>query len=185
MFAATKSYPKVHLTRGGRRFLGYFGLAFGSFFLLVALVITGSALKRGWKQKSTAKWPAIEGIIISKQFTKSSNRWADSPLTYEFFLDGKVYRSTRVAFVDKQILSYEDWLQLANGLPQKGNITVYFNPADPNESVLVTGSHKAGWSEISSASIMAGFAIFWMIGWWGLSNWLPDRLEKAEKWATK
>jgi hypothetical protein len=181
MFAVTKSYKKVHLTRGGRRFFSYLGLALGSLFLLVPIVIMASALQRGWKQKFTVEWPTVRGTIIAKQLTKSRNHPADSPLTYEFFLDGKVYRSTRVAFVDSSNLTYDEWLQLADGLPPEGSVTVHYNPEDPNESVLVTGSHKVTWSEISSVAGMAGFAIFWMIGWWGMSNWLPDRLEKAGK----
>jgi|GEM_PF-2061579 len=185
MFAVTKSYQKVHLTRGGRRFFSYLGLAFGAFFLLVPIIIMASALLRGCKQKFTVEWPTVRGTIIAKQLTKSRNRPADSPLTYEFFLDGKVYHSTRVAFVDSRNLTYDEWLQLAHGLPPEGDVTVHYNPADPNECVLVTGSHKATWSEITSVAGMAGFSIFWMIGWWGMLKWLPDRLEKGGKSSRK
>lgn len=181
MSTASKKPQKVSLTKGWRRIFGYFGLAFGSIFLLVPIVIMASALQRGWKQKFTAEWPTVRGTVIAKQLTKSRNHPADSPLTYEFFLEGKVYRSTRVVFVDSKNLTYDEWLQLAKGLPPEGDVTVHYNPQDPNESVLVTGSHKATWSEISSVAGLAGLAIFWMIGWWGMSNWLPDRLEKAGK----
>jgi hypothetical protein len=181
MSTAKKSYKKVHLARGRFRFFGYFGLTIGACFLLVPLVIMAFAVQRAWKQKLTTEWPSIKGTIIAKQLTKSRNRSADSPLTYEFFLQGKVYQSTRVAFVDSRNLTYDEWLQLADGLPSQGDVTVHYNPADPKESVLVTGMHNVTWSEISSVAGMAGFATFWMIGWWSVLHWLPDRGEKAGK----
>jgi len=95
---------------------------------------------------------------------------------YEFDVNGGVYRSSRVAFIDRANIDYQDWLQLANGLPKEGAITVYYNPDDPNESVLKAGNAAISWSGVGFGALFGGFATFWMIAWWCMSNWLPDRL---------
>lgn len=166
------------MTRRGRRIFGLFGLAFGSLFLFVGLGVMGAAIHRGLKQKATSDWPTVKGEILSTKLTKPDNNSADSPLIYEFGFKGGVYRSTRVAFIDRTNIGYNDWIQLANGLPKEGPVTVYYNPEDPNESVLVAGDVTPSWDGLGFGAMFAGFAAFWMTGWWGISNWLPDRLSR-------
>jgi hypothetical protein len=138
----------------------------------------GAAVKRGLKQKATSGWPTVEGTILSTELKNSDDNGADSPLMYEFQLNGATYRSTRVAFIDRSNIDFNEWIQLANGLPRDGSITVYYHPDNPNESVLVAGDVKASWDGMGFGALFAGFATFWMTGWWGMSNWLPDRLSK-------
>lgn len=170
------SNTEPQMSKNGRRIIGFFGLAFGSLFLMVGLGVMGAAVKRGLKQKATSGWPSVEGTIISTELTKSDDDGAESPLLYEFELNGAVFRSTRVAFIDRSNIDYNDWIQLANGLPRDGTIAVYHNPENPNESVLIAGDVKASWDGLGFGAVFGGFAAFWMTAWWGMSNWLPDRL---------
>jgi len=166
------------MSRKGRRVIGGFGVMFGSLFLLLGLFAIGSGLKRGIKQRNTADWPSVQGRILSLSVDRPENHGAESPLMYEYEVDGKVYRSTRVAYVDKPNLEFNEWIQLANGLPKDGTVAVYFDPEDPNESVLKAGEHAASWEGVKSGSLFAGFAAIWVTLWWGMSNWLPDRLSR-------
>jgi len=166
------------MTKKGRRIFGVFGLAFGSIFLIIGLGVMGAAAKRGLKQRATSDWPSLEGTIVSTDLRKSDENGAESPLMYEFDLNGKIYRSTRVAFIDRSNIDYNDWIQLANGLPREGAVTVYYDPEQPNESVLISGDVKASWGGLGFGAIFGGFAAFWMTAWWVMSNWLPDRLSK-------
>lgn len=172
------SNTEPQMTKKGRRIFGFFGLAFGSLFLIVGLGVMGAAAKRGLKQKATSDWPSVEGKIVSTELRKSNDKGADSPLMYEFDLEGRIYRSTRVAFIDRSNIDYNDWIQLANGLPREGSVTVYYDPENPNESVLIAGDVKASWVGLGFGAIFGGFAAFWMTAWWVMSNWLPDRLSR-------
>jgi hypothetical protein len=169
------------LGRKGRRVLGCFGLAFGSLFLGIGLFICVAALSRSWKQHNTAGWKSVPGEVISVNVKFTEEKMPESPMLYSYTVDGKVYRSTRAAYVDVKNLSYNDWLALINGLPQKGPVTVYYNPAEPEESVLRAGKYANSSHGLGLGAMFAGFAAVWMAFWWGMSNWLPSRLERSRK----
>lgn len=166
------------MSKKGRRIFGLFGLAFGSIFLLIGLAVMGAGIRRGLKQRATEAWPKIEGEIISMQTGMTGKDGPSSTVTYRFDLAGKIYRSSRIAYIDRQNIEYNDWLQLANGLPDSGRVTVYYDPRDPGESVLISGNAKQSWSGIGTGALFAGFAAVWMTFWWVMSNWLPNRLER-------
>jgi hypothetical protein len=75
-------------------------------------------------------------------------------------------------------IRFNDWIQLANGLPESGRVKVFYNPDDPGESVLISGNARQSWDGIGFGAIFSGFAAVWMTFWWLMSNWLPDRFEK-------
>jgi len=166
------------LSRKGRRTVGLFGLAFGSIFLCVGIANMIGPIKRGFKQRGTTEWTMVEGEIISVTPKAPRENRPDSPMLYQYKVDERSYRSTRAALTDGAKLEYNEWLQLINGLPDSGKIPVYYNPADPNESMLITGEVKASWQGLKAAVRFAGFALVWMAMLWGISNWLPDRLAK-------
>lgn len=155
------------MTKKGRRLVGLFGLAFGSLFLVAGLAVMASAARRGLKQRATVQWPTVAGSLLSTDFNRDSKGEGESPLTYKFIVDGKIYRSTRVAFTDRTNMDYNDWVQLANGMPDEGEVTVHYNPDEPGESVLIAGDVEASWEGLEFGALFAGFAAFWMAAWWG------------------
>jgi hypothetical protein len=176
------SITESQTAKSGRRIIGFFGLAFGSLFLIFGLGLICAAAKLGFKQSATSAWPSVEGKILSNKLRKSDDIGADSPLMYEFQVNGVSYRSTRIFYIAPSSIDYSEWIQLANGFPREGSITVYYRSDNPNESVLVSGAVKASWNGLGSGALFAGFAAFWMTAWWGMSNWLPDRLSKGKLW---
>ncbi len=171
---------ETSLSKSGRRVFGCFGLAFGSLFLLVGVGLMVSIAMRGLDQRSTSSWIKTQGEIleINLQFDEDSVR--DSPVTYKYEIDGSVYRSNTVVFVDAQNLEYDEWLGLSDGLAENGEVDVFYNPSDPSQSVLRTGNAAESWNGFWFGGIFAGFAAFWMTAWWGMSNWLPDKLESLK-----
>jgi Protein of unknown function (DUF3592) len=166
------------LSKKGRRIFGVFGVAFGSLFLVAGIGVMYAALNRGLNQRSTSSWFQTPGTVLEFNSKRAENEKRSSPIAYRYEVDGKTYRSDRVAFVDKNNIDYNDWLRLVNGLPESGAIQVFYNPQNPEESVLKTGDYSTSWDGLGFGAGFAGFAAFWMVGWWAMSNWLPDKLQK-------
>ena len=168
------------ISKSGRKVFGCFGLAFGSLFLVVGIGLMVSITLRGFAQRSTSSWTKTQGEIVNVNTEFNEDRDRASPITYKYDIDGNVYRSNTVVFVDAQNLEYEAWLGLGDGIPENGNVDVFYNPNDRSESVLRTGDATESWNGFWFGGLFAGFAAIWMTAWWGMSNWLPDKLESLK-----
>ncbi|MEO1527155.1 MAG: DUF3592 domain-containing protein [Planctomycetota bacterium] len=166
--------------KSARRAFGYFGLAFGSLFVLVGIGVTISIAMRGFAQRATSGWTQTQGQIIDLEVKFDESHLRSSPLLYKYEVQGNVYRSTTVVLVDAMNLDYETWLGLANGLPESGKVDVFYNPMEPSQSVLRTGDAPESWNKFWFGGLFATGAALWMTTWWGLSNWLPDLIEASK-----
>ena len=107
-------------SRSGRRVFGCFGLVFGSFFPMAGLGMMISISYRALCQRSTTSWVKTQGEIVKIALDNPKEDRKSSPLTYKYKIDGRVYRSNVIVFVDEQNLGYDDWIKLADGLPEAG-----------------------------------------------------------------
>ena len=164
------------LSKSGRRVFGCFGLAFGSLFLVVGLGFMLTIAYRGLAQRNTEDWSKTEGEVLEVNTQRDEDDPRSSPLTYKYTVDDKIYRSDTVVFVDAENLEYDDWLGLADGIAEIGAVDVYYDPANHSDSVLRPGDAPESWNGLGFGGLFAGFAAFWMAAWWGMTNWLPDKL---------
>lgn len=86
---------------------------------------------------------------------------------YEYAIDGSRYSGTQAAFYT---LVYPETVSFAEAHPERSEVPVYYNPDDPAESVLVTGSKgdNKRYSEVILASVglivSVAIATFGMLG---------------------
>ncbi len=120
---------KPQTSQRTRRAIDFFGLAFGSLFLLVGLFVISIGVRNGLKQLSTSSWRDIEGTVLEKRLTGRAEEHNDfSPVSYSYFIDGAPYHSDRVLYTNLRNLENNQWMQLANGIPDSGRVTVFVNP---------------------------------------------------------
>lgn len=135
-----KPVPPLPLTRD-RMALGTSAwlLALSGVWLLLSSAID---LNAGMRAES---WPVVEGDVVDVQ-TRKVLVGRFLPLqtrvqpTYEYLVDSVRYRSSRVSF--NGVLPQE----LESALSAVGSrVAVHYNPGNPGESVLSTGSGLSMW----------------------------------------
>jgi hypothetical protein len=111
--------------------------AFGTYFLM--------RCRRNYlKAQATYDWPSTPGTVVVseiKEMGPSDNLTYDPIVTYEYHLDGKAFRSSKLKIADEFLTdgSYAQAEELTRNFPIGRNVDVIYNPDAPQESVLVEG----------------------------------------------
>ncbi len=119
-------------------FLLFFGGAFIFLFLAVR------------KAKRSMSWPATHGTIRTSQLRRTTGRAGSyyPAVSYEYSVAGKTYTGTTVAVIVDGISRWEARSMLLGTQPLPylvgQTLTVYYNPSDNAESVLVRGTTTRG-----------------------------------------
>lgn len=126
----------------------------GSFF---ATVMIGSSMIA---DIGTSDWDSVEGVVTySEVWTSTSSEGGPSyclEVRYEYVVNQITYSGDRVSYSSEN--SCDSWSADSDeDYPEGENVTVYYDPSNPNESVLETGL-----SAISP--FMCCFIIFPLIG---------------------
>ncbi len=122
--------------------------------VLVGLVAGGGFLYQRYDSHMTdvsaasTAWPSVSGLITRSNLearrtgTGSRRRVEhDVEISYEYVVDGAVYRNDVVRF-DQQNLTLKNKQLLVSSHPVGKKVTVYYNPDRPKQSVLVQGSYQ-------------------------------------------
>jgi hypothetical protein len=118
--------------------------AFGILFGLTLGAIAGWFVFRDRRQRRAAlSWPATTGRIVESR-VEPKTLPGDRPtirfaprIAYEYSVDGRAYRSGRVAFGDVfWSLAPQAARAKVARYPRGAQVTVYFNPRRPQEAVL-------------------------------------------------
>lgn len=140
-------------------------------YLLFFLCIIGGAIGTYYlgflKVKSlyeAERWPSVQGAVLSSRVIE--NRGDDSTtyrgyVAYSYNVDGREYKNDQVAFMSLSSSCYSCARKIVRNNPKGGSVRVFFNPANPAESVL---DRNWRWS------YLLGFlpAIFFFVGIFGL-----------------
>jgi len=123
--------------------------------LLLALTAIGIAILY-WggcilKQSQDAlTWPQTRGHMIASQLVihhlpkfidsrANPARWYGTQVQYEYKVGAEEYLSDRLAFREADSPSPQDALKVMNKYRRAGEVTVFYNPKDPNQAVLQPG----------------------------------------------
>ena len=172
------------------RVWGLFGVVFGSIFVLAGIFVLGRGLLNGYRQFQTSDWASVTGQfendgrptrIESRDGYVITQEDQTSPFSrYRYVIDDKVYYGSRVIFTDEINLDSQEVYELSSGHNVSGEVTVYYSRSDPANSVLIKGFHAKSFKGVGFGSLFAGFALFWITMWWGMSVWLPNRMAKIK-----
>lgn len=118
----------------------------------ILFIITGAALFilsffLYKKSKNSTKWNNVKGIILQADLDELVME-ADTPVTYKtsveysYIVDTKTYYSKRIFYGDFLRHSSLWNTKKLMGKYKKGNVVdVYYNPKNPNDTVLQRGIH--------------------------------------------
>ncbi len=130
-------------------FASLFGLACLGFFLLAFGGVGAFLIYRSWQQNRQADdskyWPAAGGTITEAKVGESWSEDSDghrqrsyhADVKYTYTVAGRVYSGDQIAFGFKQADRSPDKAQAwASANPPGKSVPVFYNPANPAESVL-------------------------------------------------
>jgi hypothetical protein len=109
--------------------------ALGAFFLFHF----GSGVLGGYQ---STKWSKVEGFVLSSTYEKiEGKRPTYRPnIIYEFQLTDKKYESNKVSYDGAKTQFYREDVAKAFAVQfSKGPTSVYYNPNNPKQSVLIPG----------------------------------------------
>lgn len=121
---------------------------------IVALATAGNALYQRYDShqrdlsRASALWPSVSGLITHSGLeARRSNTRSDKStdfvveVTYEYVVDNQLYRNDVVRF-DQASLPNDRKELLVGAYPVGKRVDVFYNPDNPDQSVLVRGSYK-------------------------------------------
>ena len=99
--------------------------------------------------KDSKNWPTVQGTVISSQSLRDSSRikgggythYHTVDVTYKYLVNGSSYQSNVFVFgVPKSFSDSAEAQRVVAAHPVNGNVTVYYDPADPGRSCLEPGT---------------------------------------------
>jgi hypothetical protein len=113
---------------------------------LIFLAIGAGLSFWGWNILNNAKasisWPTAQGEIIKSQVTHRSNSDGDSyspEVTYTYPVNSRSYKSYTIKFGENSYDSKRRAEEIAASYQVGNNVTVYYDPKNPGNSVLEPG----------------------------------------------
>jgi len=112
------------------------------------------------KARRSLSWPSTEGaishsaVLLSTQQTSNSTNAAmyKADLAYRYKVKGRDYSSSRITLMDYSSSAAGRAQDIVARYPDGAAVTVYYDPADPSDSVLEPGG-------------TSGIALLRLIGW--------------------
>jgi len=104
------------------------------------------------KARASSKWPSTQGTIESSTVDVERERERDSDgdihyetkftpnIVYQYQVDGMDFAGDQISFGGTSSSSQSRAYRITNQYPEGAEVTVYFDPEDPQESVLQPGA---------------------------------------------
>ena len=142
----------------------------GIFFVALSIFLLINKTKAKSLIAESKSWPKARGRMLTSKAAKYKaigTRW-DFIANYEYTVNGKSYKNNVTAFYT--ISNKEEAEALANDFPLGEDIKVFYNPANPRQSVLKMGNgDRTANGEIIFSIVGIAFGLVLMLaGYLGL-----------------
>lgn len=140
------------------------------------------SLADGWiTSRSYGDWQSTRGVVTVSQLINQSTLPAEnhsSQVIYDYEVDGVTYRSTTIShgFADGSLSAGHN---LVETYPKGTEVTVYYDPYNPEDSVLKLTEMNT-FIAIFIAFLLTGMVVMGFFGWRGLGEGGAD--SEQEKW---
>jgi hypothetical protein len=138
--------------------VGIFALPFSIAGLAYELNKTRNAL-------ATSKWKQVPCTVSNLEILPEDSRVSDKETysvcgNYSYQVNGENFTSENISNRHCRFLSKQEAASLTAGLPRTGSHFAYYNPAKPQEAVLVTGNDMANLKQIAIFVLGIGLSLF-------------------------
>lgn len=136
---------------------------------LLGLYTIGSALRRRRQAGASEGWPGVQGRVLESRVEKNTQTNYDGPDTtdfvpfvrYSYTALGREYTGERVSFalVTSNRRTAED---IVSRYPAGTAVSVYYNPGQPDQSVLERSGGRT-WISVLLGAILIVIGIYYAI----------------------
>lgn len=120
-----------------------------SIVTLVGLVLIYFGLRDILQAQTSTRWLPAPGIIVSSDLgvedDGEGNTLYRADIQYTYELNGHEFQGDRVFFGAMSTSERRQVFDLLLKYPKGTAVSVYYDPADPSQSVLEPGIHGANW----------------------------------------
>ncbi len=139
---------------------------------VVALILFGRNVMLGRRSQN---WPTAPGTVEytgmetyqSTDEDGSTSTTYDATIQYSYTVGGQAYQGNRRTFTNVRTGSRRRVEQILARYPQGSAVSVYYDPANPQESVLETGVNTFAYVVMVIAGILVLVAIAGLLGLFG------------------
>lgn len=121
----------------------------GKILLLAIVLIAGLFAWRAWEVKrNSPQWPSVEGVMLTSQPRAMHDNPAEpesakhdwvAEVRYAYMVDGVSYTGDRLQAFGRRYMTKEEVQQELAPFPVGAHIKVFYDPAQPQSSVLIPG----------------------------------------------
>lgn len=120
----------------------------GLFFGFIIFLGLGILMLYFWSNsmksiKESKSWPSVKGKVVSSTIdvrqTESNGKMIDMfypKVRYGYFVSGTQFYNDKISFGDYGTNKRRDARKVCNKYPENSEVTVYYNPMNPKNSVL-------------------------------------------------
>lgn len=153
-------------------------VAFTLFWSCIVLLFDGLMVHGIYKQLESRHFPAATGTIISSEVTthhtSKGGTSYNAAVTYRFTVDGKYFEGSRIRF-GMTVSSRSYATSIVNAHPSGSTVQIFYNPANPQESVLSPGLEGL---DLVLAMFLTPFNMVMFGMWLWACSWLRERFFK-------
>jgi hypothetical protein len=139
-------------------------------FILAAPVTGYIGLTRFLDEVGTLSWPSVPGKI-TKVITEQTNPELDDDsrfrpgVYYDYEVNGTKYSGKGIFVDDRTFRKPEQAFEASAPFPFDSSHPVYYQPSNPQRTVLVPGTTTMGWVWLLSPFPLAGIGALLTWGW--------------------
>lgn len=129
------------------------------FFLVPGILMLSVGLFWAWQGMQAKEWHKVPGVIQNIEEKSSSSRGGivtGVRVRYSYEYSGAVYEASRICFgmTNIKVLEEFEYLSATN------QVSVWVNPKEPDQSVLIPGINSSAIFLIVFGSLVSSFALF-------------------------
>lgn len=112
--------------------------------------------------EASRHWPSVTGQILKSRIVRSFNSMRLHEIDYAYRAGGRDLRSSRIGFAWSGSAISE--AEVATRYPVGGEVTVWYDPANPEYAVVERSGNPAqlrlfSWAMLAMAVLVAGFTL--------------------------
>jgi len=112
----------------------------------LGLLITGAS--KILMANDSENWPGVQGVILTSKVSVSSGEDSDTygaDVTYRYKVKGKRYKGDKVTVSEVSTSNQGRAVKIVKRYPKRKKVMVYYDPDDPETSVLERGISGGSW----------------------------------------
>ena len=145
------------------------GILVAACVLILSAPLAGLfGLKELLKEAGPLSWPETTGKVTRSLIQAS--RDPEQPkfrleVAYDYEVDGKQYSSEGVYLEDRTFNSVKDAIQAKEPYSVSSTPTIYYDPDDPENTILERGTRTKSWIWLFSPLVLGGVGGLFLWGW--------------------